>query len=129
MVDSVSRREVLHYLIPGGVSAAAGIAKRSDTELPVPSPDAVAMLYDATKYIGCMACVNACAEANDLRPDIRAAGLHQAPMDLNEFIKNIIKLHQPVFGHHSTIIHRAVLRGIAPKVHMHHHHISQRQML
>jgi formate dehydrogenase beta subunit len=105
MVDSVTRREALRNLIPGGVSlaAAVGVAKGSETELPVPSPDAVAMLYDTTKCIGCMACVNACAEANDLTPDNRANGLHQAPMDLNEFTKNIIKLHQPVSGPSSFV--------------------------
>jgi Fe-S-cluster-containing dehydrogenase component len=105
MSRCVTRREALRYLIPGGLSAAvsAGPASASETESLAPSPDAVAMLYDTTKCIGCMACVHACAEANGLTPDARADGLHQAPMDLNEFTKNIIKLYQPSSGPSSFV--------------------------
>ena len=42
--------------------------------------------------------MSACAEANGLTPDTRLTGLHQAPLDLNEFTKNIIKLYGPVSG-------------------------------
>jgi len=105
MAECVSRREAIRYLIPGGISAAVsvGSAQASETELPTASPDAVAMLYDATKCIGCMACVHACAEANNLKPDTRADGLHQTPTDLNEFTKNIIKLYNPVSGPSSFV--------------------------
>jgi hypothetical protein len=32
-------------------------------------------------------------------------------------------------GHHSGIVHLAVVRGIGPKADMHHHYIAQRQLL
>jgi Fe-S-cluster-containing dehydrogenase component len=42
--------------------------------------------------------VSACADANGLVPDTRLDGLHQAPLTLNEFTKNIIKLYEPEIG-------------------------------
>jgi len=61
------------------------------------------MLYDTTVCTGCKACVSACAEANGLVPDTRLTGLHQAPLTLNEFTKNIIKLYDPVTGPQSFV--------------------------
>jgi len=52
------------------------------------------MLYDATRCIGCKACMVACNQANDLMPDVGSSGDRwQAPLDLNERTKNIIKLY------------------------------------
>jgi formate dehydrogenase beta subunit len=53
------------------------------------------MLYDTTLCIGCKACVVACAQANDLTPErgTYGQGRYQAPDDLNENTKNIIKLY------------------------------------
>jgi Fe-S-cluster-containing dehydrogenase component len=50
------------------------------------------MLYDATRCIGCKACVVACSEANNLPPATDAEGLWQAPVDLDGRTKNVIKL-------------------------------------
>jgi formate dehydrogenase beta subunit len=96
----VSRRELLRKLGTGtaatlaagsiATSALAGVA--SAEEAAAISPGALSLLYDATKCIGCKACVAACAKANNLQPDTRLDGLHQAPPDLNAFTKNIIKL-------------------------------------
>jgi Fe-S-cluster-containing dehydrogenase component len=61
------------------------------------------MLYDTTLCTGCKACVSACAEANGLTPDNRGDGLHQSPLTLNEFTKNIIKLYDPVTGPQSFV--------------------------
>jgi formate dehydrogenase beta subunit len=53
------------------------------------------MLYDATRCIGCKACMVACNEANDVTPDTSASGgLWDMPVDLNEHAKNIIKLYR-----------------------------------
>ena len=41
---------------------------------PAAPADAVGMLYDATRCIGCKACVVACQEANDLHADDRRTG-------------------------------------------------------
>jgi formate dehydrogenase beta subunit len=100
----LSRRDLLAVLLKGGVPVVATTALVDVTpafagpDTPQPAPDAVAMLYDTTTCTGCKACVSACAEANDLVPDTRLTGLHQAPLTLNEFTKNIIKLSDPVNG-------------------------------
>jgi Fe-S-cluster-containing dehydrogenase component len=57
--------------------------------------DAVGMLYDATRCIGCKTCVVACKQANDMPPDSASTGgLYDAPIDLNSKTKNIIKQYQ-----------------------------------
>src|ERR1044071_632972 len=56
----------------------------------VPS-DAVGLLYDATKCVGCKACVVACKDANKMPADTRASKLYDAPDGLNEFTKNVIQ--------------------------------------
>jgi Fe-S-cluster-containing dehydrogenase component len=61
---------------------------------PVAPPDAVGLLYDTTRCIGCKACVVACADANGLPRDTAwSDGKWQAPLDLNASTKNIIKLY------------------------------------
>lgn len=93
----LSRRDLLGVLVKGGVPVIAASAigdvtsSFADDAVPVAVPDAVGMLYDATVCTGCKACVSACAEANGLVPDTRLTGLHQEPLTLNEFTKNIIK--------------------------------------
>jgi Fe-S-cluster-containing dehydrogenase component len=53
----------------------------------------VGLLYDTTKCIGCKACMVACREANGLEADTSwSGGLYQAPLDLNEKTKTVIKL-------------------------------------
>jgi formate dehydrogenase beta subunit len=56
--------------------------------------DAVALLYDGTKCIGCKACVVKCKETGGLPADVDGygGGLYDAPEDLNESTRNIIKL-------------------------------------
>ena len=54
--------------------------------------DAVGLLYDATKCVGCKACVVACKESAGLPADTRASKLYDAPEGLNEFTKNVIQL-------------------------------------
>jgi formate dehydrogenase beta subunit len=57
-----------------------------------PPDDAVGLLYDATRCIGCKACVAACNEANGLEPDPTGLGpLYNAPVDLSERAKTVIK--------------------------------------
>ena len=59
-------------------------------------PDAVGLLYDATKCVGCKACTVKCREVNDLPPDTSyyGGGLYDAPDGLNERTKTVIQLYQ-----------------------------------
>ena len=58
--------------------------------------DAVGLLYDTTRCVGCKACVVACKQANEMPPDVDGygGGLYDAPEGLNEFTKNVIALHR-----------------------------------
>lgn len=93
----ISRRTALKAMAAataGTVAANLGEGTASANPGGAP-PDAVGMLYDSTKCIGCKACMVACNEANDLPPDTElSGGLWQMPLDLNEHTKNIIKLYQ-----------------------------------
>lgn len=90
----ISRRTALKGLAVAGSVAVGGRARAAERTLPAAPPDAVGLLYDTTRCIGCKACVVACAEANNLEPDDAywPGGLYQAPLDLNERTKNVIKL-------------------------------------
>lgn len=107
----VTRREALGFPAKGGlpllatstIGAVTCHAASPSVSAPVAARGAIAMLYDATLCTGCKACVSACAETNGLVPDTRIDGLHQAPLNLNEFTKNIIKLHEPVNGPQSFV--------------------------
>jgi Fe-S-cluster-containing dehydrogenase component len=95
---AVDRRSVLRGLLTAGAGAAAAAAPgvAAAGERRIAPPDAVGMLYDSTKCIGCKACVVACRETNGLEPDTDywPQHLYQAPVDLNGRTKNVIKLYQ-----------------------------------
>ena len=118
----ITRRELLHKITVGGaafaaagtVSAAtlAGVAHAE--EVAKVSPQAVGMLYDATRCIGCKTCVVACTAANGLTPDIRGDQLHQAPSDLNNYTKTIIKLYKPEDGSEFSFVKQQCMHCIDP---------------
>jgi formate dehydrogenase beta subunit len=90
---SVDRRAF--FKIAAAAGAAATVPKVASARTrPVVPKDAVGLLYDATKCIGCKACVVACKEANDLPADPtgRPGGLYDAPTDLSGSTKNLIRL-------------------------------------
>jgi Fe-S-cluster-containing dehydrogenase component len=86
----VSRRSLLK-----GVAAAGGAAvlpRRAGAREPrEPLPEAVGMLYDATRCVGCGACVAACKEANGLPFG------DDAPRELDHATKSVVKSY-PVGG-------------------------------
>jgi len=93
----MKRRTALKVAFAGAVAAVGSavrpLAAKSSIPLAAP-PDAVGLLYDTTKCIGCKACVNACREANGLAPDTTwSGGLYHAPLDLSEKAKTVIKLY------------------------------------
>ena len=109
---TITRRDLFTNIAKAGVPAAVAVsvghraAARQET-IPVPSA-AVGLLYDASICIGCKACVAACAEANDTPPDTRSDQLHQAPSDLNDLTRNIIKLYKPEDGSRFLVREAAV---------------------
>ena len=82
-------------LLKGAAAVSAGVAVSTATSAeasstrPVAPPDAVGMLYDATRCIGCRACVTACKTANNM-----PGNLYDPPNDLSGDTKNIIKLYE-----------------------------------
>jgi Fe-S-cluster-containing dehydrogenase component len=118
----ITRRELLHKITAGGAAVAAGGAVSAAMlsgvahaeELAKASPQAVGMLYDATRCIGCQTCVVACTQANDLTPDNRLDPLHQAPSDLNSHTKTIIKLYKPTDGTASSFVKQQCMHCIDP---------------
>ena len=99
---AITRRQLISGIAKAGVPAAVAVTVGTDVlqageHIPVPNA-AVGLLYDASICIGCKACVAACAEANDTPPDTRGDNLHQAPSDLNDLTRNVIKLYKPEDG-------------------------------
>ena len=85
-----SRRTVLRGAALAGAALAAPPARaRAARAIP---PEAVGMLYDSTRCIGCRACVGKCKEANGLPPSRTRDGVYDAPPDLDGTTKNVIKL-------------------------------------
>jgi Fe-S-cluster-containing dehydrogenase component len=91
---AVNRRALFKSVVATGAAVAAATAPAAARARRTAPPDALGMLYDTTRCIGCKACVVACAQANGLTPDTDYfAGLYQAPTDLNGQTKNVIKLY------------------------------------
>lgn len=91
----MNRRTLLKGIT--GAAAAVGTAgKAAASEAPRQAPpDAVGLLYDATKCIGCKTCVVACKEANGLPPDPdpEFGARYDSPTKLSGTTKNIIKAY------------------------------------
>ncbi len=88
---NISRRN----LLKGAAAAGATVALTGRAEAAHEKkerPDAVGMLYDSTLCIGCRACVTKCKEANKLPYDRSNGALYDAPADLSNTTKNIIKV-------------------------------------
>jgi Fe-S-cluster-containing dehydrogenase component len=87
---TMNRRTLLKGAAAAGAGVAVSAASKAEAspQVAVP-PDAVGMLYDATRCIGCRACVTACKTANNL-----PGNLYDPPNDLDGYTKNIIKLYE-----------------------------------
>ncbi|MCM2334024.1 MAG: hydrogenase 2 operon protein HybA [Anaeromyxobacteraceae bacterium] len=92
---TLTRREALKVLgaAAGAVAAAspapagARVARRN-------APDDLGLLFDATRCIGCRACVTQCREATGTAPDVAilSGAPYDAPVDLNGSTLTVIKL-------------------------------------
>lgn len=88
----MDRRTALKALVVGGGAALASEPKPAEARRSPPA-DAVVMLYDATRCIGCQTCVVKCREANGLPPQPDAARLHDTALRLDAHTKTVIKVY------------------------------------
>ena len=94
---TVTRRALLKGVVAAGTVATFGLPVASATarERKTPPSNAVGMLYDATRCIGCKACMVKCKEANGLPTEPGPMkGVYDAPADLSGSTKNVIKLYK-----------------------------------
>ena len=115
---SITRRQLFSGIAKAGIPAAVAVTVGTDAlqageHIPVPSA-AVGLLYDASICIGCKACSAACAEANGTPPDTRRDNLHQAPSDLNDLTRSVIKLYKPDDGSRYSFVKRQCMQCLDP---------------
>jgi formate dehydrogenase beta subunit len=99
-MSRLTRRDFLGRALTAGAGL-TGLAATAASASTGPSASSggghMGMLYDATKCVGCKACVASCKRVNDLPPDKGAfdsLGLWDAPMDLDGQTRNIVKLYK-----------------------------------
>lgn len=112
---TTDRRTLLKGLAVTGAAAAAGSATAEAAHTRTEAPaDAVGMLYDTTRCIGCKACVVACREANGMPPVTPewTDGLFDAPPGLDEHTKNVIQLYRE--GNEQSYVKRQCMHCLDP---------------
>ncbi len=94
-----SRREFLKLIGVTGAGLLATAASTHGSEGPRINNDEIGMLYDATKCVGCKACMSACKRVNGdygslayERAKFDPDGLWDAPTDLSGSTRTLIKL-------------------------------------
>lgn len=124
-MTALDRRAFLTGLAGGACAAtvaagaaavgAAVAAPALAADLPTPRPDAVGMLYDTTRCVGCKACVTECAKVNGLEPETgRSGGLWQMPEDLSARTKNVIKLGKDEATGKTSFVKRQCMHCLDP---------------
>ena len=90
---AVDRRTALKIIAAGTAAIACEPAASAAAEPKEPPPDAVGLLYDATRCIGCKSCVVACKQANGLPPDRDAyyGAIYSDARTLSATTKTIVK--------------------------------------
>lgn len=107
-------RRTLFRIAATGCAGIAGVQK-AHALMTQSTDDKLGLLYDATRCIGCKACVTACSQANGLLPDAGPSdGLYQAPESLNANTKNIIKLYRAADGHEWSYMKQQCMHCLDP---------------
>lgn len=108
-----NRRDLLKGLAAAATFTAIPTAAIARERSKVPA-DAVGLLYDSTKCVGCKACVARCKEVNNLSADTTGygGGLYDAPTSLNEYTKNIIQLYSD--GNEKAYVKRQCMHCVDP---------------
>lgn len=112
---AISRRRMFGFIGGCAGATAVGVLAARPQEAATAAPDAIGMLYDATKCIGCKACVAECAKVNDLAPDTEASGgLWPMPRGLDTRTKNVIQLYESEDGAQTSFVKRQCMHCIDP---------------
>lgn len=108
---SISRRDFLKLTgaVVGGTLLPNLTARAS---APVQPGQQVAMLYDATKCVGCNACTNACRQWNKTTPETDTRELYDAPSELSANTWTMIQLYQT--NDESSFVKRQCMHCIDP---------------
>ena len=107
----LNRRSAIKCLATAGAAATVTTGTASARERKEAPGDAVGMLYDATRCIGCQACVTACRKANNLEYE-SPEGLYDAPKILSGRTKNVIKRFEE--GERSSFVKVQCMHCIDP---------------
>ncbi len=100
-----------------GAAIAVGAAllpKSLNASYKGPIDEWYAMLYDATKCIGCKSCTVACKRVNHLPPELGRDGIHDMAIDLSARTKTIIKLYKSKDGSKSSFVKRQCMHCVHP---------------
>lgn len=96
-----TRRGFLRALGLGGSTAAAAMLPAQAATANAPKDDELGMLYDATRCVGCKACMAACKRTNGdagglayEQADFDEDGVWDAPEDLSGDTRTIVKLYR-----------------------------------
>jgi Fe-S-cluster-containing dehydrogenase component len=112
----ITRRSLFSSMAVGAASSlvtgaiAPAVAQAEET---AKAPQqAVGMLYDATRCVGCQACVSACAQAGDLVRDAKLDSLRQNTRDLTASARSSIKLYKTADGSSYSFVKRQCMHCI-----------------
>ena len=113
----VTRRSLLFSMV-GAASALATdavVPPEAHAKETAKAPEnAVAMLYDATRCIGCQACVAACAEAGGLVRDTQVDSPRQSARGLSDSARSIVKLYKPADGSPISFVKQQCMHCVDP---------------
>ena len=108
---SLNRRQFIKLAgagLGGFALSAAGVHASGEGT----SDDAVAMLYDTTKCIGCKACQNACKDWNGNPPETGPDGLYDEPRQLSADTWTLIQLYRE--GDTSSFVKHQCMHCVDP---------------
>jgi len=90
MTATLDRRSLLKGIVAAGATVAVGPSAVAAAEKTNPD-DMLGLLFDATRCVGCQACVSACRQANEVAYS-RESGLHDVNLNLSANTKNVIRI-------------------------------------
>jgi Fe-S-cluster-containing dehydrogenase component len=111
-MSPLDRRSLLKGFAVAGATAAVGPRAVAAAEK-TPREDMVGLLFDATRCIGCQACMVACRDANEVAY-AKTAQRHDTGVDLSSNAKNMIKYYDGAEDGDSAFVKRQCMHCIEP---------------